>query len=519
MRKALFIITVLCFLAGCSGLGIKGTGPSFWGALSPTPFLFSFNFSESLESGESALPESSSQTLSAPADLAIQPVLWGNGFDFWEESLPTVGGEWENYCLALETPNPAAQETVAEVSNPPSPNDPPLEKKDSPVRKKPARAVAMVPKTELHPDLLIEKEPVEAEVGEEQTSGEVLAEAPPAPIEPEAPLSLSRPQENPFEKPKPLPSQLLSVFPSLLKDQVGKFIDVFQTRGGGFFTNALGRSNAYSDMMKKIFREKNLPEELVYLALIESGYNPKAFSRSKASGIWQFIRGTAKQYGLKVNKWVDERRDPEKSTYAAAEYLKSLYRMFNSWDLAAAGYNAGEGNVLKAMRKANSQDFWEISQYRYLKKETKEYVPMFLAAMTIANDPQGYGFQNVEYHPPLVYEKVLVPPATRLERIARAAETDLSEIQTLNPSLRRDQTPPDARHFEIKLPPGKKEVFEKNFKASKQLKAKTHRVRRGEILSRIAKKYRISLQALCAQNELSPHSSLKPGMVLMLPAI
>ncbi len=519
MRKALFIITVLCFLAGCSGLGIKGTEPSSSGPLSPTPFLFSLNYSESLGSGESVQSESSPQFLSAAADLPLQTVLWGNMFDFWEESLPTIGEDWENYCLSPETLHLPAQETVAEVSNPPSPNDPLIEKKDSPVRKKLARAVTRVPKTELPSDRPAEKEPVEVMVGEEQMPGESLPEPPPAPIEPEAPLSLSPPQENPVEKPKPLPSQLLSVFPSLPNDQVGKFIDVFQTRGGGFFTNALGRSNAYTHMMKKIFREKNLPEELVYLALIESGYNPKAFSRSKASGIWQFIARTAKRYGLKVNKWVDERRDPEKSTYAAAEYLKSLYRMFNSWDLATASYNAGEGKVLKAMRKANSQDFWEISQSRYLKKETKEYVPMFLAAMTIANDPQGYGFQNVAYHPPLVYEKVLVPPATRLERIARAAETDLSEIQTLNPSLRRDQTPPDARHFEIKLPPGKKEVFEKNFKVSKQVKAKTHRVLRGETLSRIAKKYRIPLQALCAQNELSPHSSLKPGKVLLLPAI
>ena len=317
-----------------------------------------------------------------------------------------------------------------------------------------------------------------------------------------------------------LSSQLLGRMPSLLNDRVKDFIDFFQNKADGFFTRSLARSQAYEGMMKQIFREKNLPEELFYLALIESGYNPQAQSRAKAQGIWQFMSKTAQRFGLKVDKWVDERRDPEKSTQAAAEYLKSLHEMFNCWYLATASYNAGEGKMLQAMKKANSQDFWEISKHRYLKRETKEYVPMFLAAMIIAQDPQKYGFSNIEYQRPLLYEKVSVPPGTRLDRIARAAETDLQEIRTLNPSLSKDRTPPGGPSFEVKIPPGKREVFEANLSQMKifdSRKSRKHEVRRGETLGKIAKKYRIDLQDLCEGNQITPRTPIRPGMTLLLP--
>jgi len=308
-------------------------------------------------------------------------------------------------------------------------------------------------------------------------------------------------------------------FPSLLNDKVKDFISLFQGRAESFFSRSLARSQAYEEMMKRIFREKNLPEELFYLALIESGYNPTALSRAKASGIWQFIAQTAKRFGLRVDKWVDERRDPEKSTLAAAEYLKNLHGMFNNWDLATAGYNAGEGKILTAMKKAQSEDFWVISNHRYLKKETKEYVPMFLAAMTIAKEPQKYGFSNIAYHPPLVYEKVAVPPSTDLALIAKAAETDLSEIRALNPALLREKTPPNLPRFEINLPSGKKEVFEKNFASlSRSLASKnTHRVSSGDTLSRLAKKYNVTVQELCQANAMTPQAVLKPGSFLKIP--
>ncbi len=315
-------------------------------------------------------------------------------------------------------------------------------------------------------------------------------------------------------------AQTPSSIPSILNDKVKRFIDLFQTKADSYFTRSLARSQAYEGMMKKILREKNLPEELFYLPLIESGYNPYAQSRAKATGIWQFMNRTGKRYGLKVDKWVDERRDPEKSTYAAAEYLKDLYEMFNCWYLAAAGYNAGEGKVLRAMKRAKSQDFWEISKHRYLKRETKQYVPMFLAAMIIAQDPGKYGFSNIDYHPPLVYEKVAVPPGTRLDRIARAAETSLEEIRALNPALRRDKTPPQAASFEINLPPGKKEVFERNFSRVFKLDPRTarkHQIRRGDTLWQIAKKYRVDVQEICEGNEITRKTILRPGDTLLLP--
>lgn len=311
----------------------------------------------------------------------------------------------------------------------------------------------------------------------------------------------------------------VSRFPSLLNEKVNDFIAFFQGKADAFFSRSLARSQAYEEMMKKIFREKNLPEELFYLALIESGYNPTALSRAKASGIWQFVAQTAKRFGLRVDKWVDERRDPEKSTYAAAEYLKTLYGMFNNWDLATAGYNAGEAKVLKAMQIAQSDDFWEISKRRYLKEETKKYVPMFLAAVTIAQEPQKYGFANIDYHPPLVYEKVLVPPSTSLTLVAKASETDFSEIRALNPALIREKTPPTLPKFEIKLPPGKKVIFEKNFSRLSQASAnkKVYRVRSGDSLARIAKKYHVSVQDICTVNDLSSQALLKQGSILKIP--
>ncbi len=314
-------------------------------------------------------------------------------------------------------------------------------------------------------------------------------------------------------------TSIATLFPSVLHGKVKDFINYFQNKADSFFSKALARSQAYEEMMKRIFREKNLPEELFYLALIESGFNPFAVSRAQATGIWQFVSRTAKRFGLRVDKWVDERRDPEKSTYAAAEYLKQLYEMFNCWELAAASYNAGEGKILKAMKKTQSQDFWQIAQHRYLKAETKKYVPMFLAAMLIAKEPEKYGFSNVPYHPPLNYEKIIVPPSTSLAWIAKISETDLAELKALNPSLKLDKTPPQG-DFEIKLPLGKKEVFERNIAVRQKLVAlgnQKHRVRYGENLAGIARKYRININQLCELNGLNPKDKIKPGLELLLP--
>ena len=247
--------------------------------------------------------------------------------------------------------------------------------------------------------------------------------------------------------------------PIVINAKVEQFIQYFQTVMRSKFSSWLARSEKYIPFMRNTLKEKGLPEDLVYMALIESGFNPYAYSRSKASGPWQFIYLTGKRYGLKVDWWVDERRDPEKSTVAAAKYLKDLYDMFECWYLAAAGYNAGENKIVNAMRRYRTEDFWELSKYQYLKQETKDYVPQMIAAALISKDPEKYGFVGIEYEEPLRYEKVKVPEVTDLLTIARACETSVEEIKDLNPELLKGCTPSKDPDYEVKIPFGRMETF------------------------------------------------------------
>jgi membrane-bound lytic murein transglycosylase D len=308
--------------------------------------------------------------------------------------------------------------------------------------------------------------------------------------------------------------------PIVINAKVEQFIKYFQTAIREKFVTWLGRSEKYIPFMKNLLKEHGLPGDLVYLSLIESGFNPYAYSRSKASGLWQFISLTGKRYGLKVNWWVDERRDPEKSTIAAAKYLKDLYEMFACWYLAAAGYNAGEYKIVKAMKLYRTEDFWMLTKHRYLKRETKDYVPQMIAAALIAKDPEKYGFTDIEYQEPLRYEKVKVPELTDLSLIAKACETSLEEIKDLNPEIRRGVTPPNETEYEIKIPFGKKELFLKNFDALQPLEKfefKTHLVKKGETLPRIAKSYWVDLEPMIEINHLNKTSPISKGMTLLIP--
>ena len=488
----------------------------------------------SASNGEAKLQSHSESTLNCNAEIGFcyqnEPLfLIRAGAE--EEGLPNYPSNMQFYLFSAPEEDVANSDSVPPLSEP---------------KVSPGGAVPQIAGLGTHPSRPLKK--ARPEKGDKDFAGNRIGEKSDKKIEPQdLPGSAviveaeDQPQESflpsemetiPSSPPSPeiateqtpggikSPPNLLARFPTLFNEKVKGFIDFFQTKADTFFTDSLTRSQAYESMMKRILREKNLPEELFYLALIESGFNPYALSRSKASGIWQFMTKTAKRFGLKVDTWVDERRDPEKSTYAAAEYLKNLHEIFNCWYLATASYNAGEGKILEAMKRANSQDFWEISKHRYLKQETKEYVPMLMAAVIIARDPQKYGFSQVNYLPPLSYEKVVVPPGTRLDRIARAAQIDMAEFRALNPSLRRDKTPPNGTPFEIKLPPEKKEIFERNFfKINKgdSRNAKRHQVRRGETLAQIAKKYRASLQELCEFNQISPKTLIQPGVTLLVP--
>jgi membrane-bound lytic murein transglycosylase D len=308
--------------------------------------------------------------------------------------------------------------------------------------------------------------------------------------------------------------------PIVVNGQVEHCIVLFQTTIREKFVTWLSRSGKYIPFMRNLLKEQGLPEDLVYMALIESGFDPYAYSRSKAVGPWQFIYRTGKRYGLKVNWWVDERRDPEKSTIAAAKYLKDLYEMFACWYLAAAGYNAGEYKIIRAMKRYRTEDFWTLTKHRYLKRETKNYVPLMIAAAVVAKDPEKYGFTGIEYEKPLRYEKVKVPELTDLSHIAKACEIPLEDIKDLNPELRRGVTPPNEPEYEVKIPFSKTDLFTRNFEAMQPLEKfqfKSHIVKRGETLRGIARLYRVDLDPLLEINYLKKTSPLSKGMDLLIP--
>ncbi len=309
--------------------------------------------------------------------------------------------------------------------------------------------------------------------------------------------------------------------PIVVNKNVESHLRYFQTGGRKYFEKWLDRSKNYMAMLRSILRENGLPEDLSYIAFIESGLNPTVKSRANAVGMWQFIKGTAKIYGLRVDWWIDERMDPEKATLAAAKYFRNLYGQFGSWYLAAAGYNAGEGKVMRVMKRHDSEDFWVLaSRKRSFKRETKEYVPKFLAALLIGKDPTAYGFEE-QPDGALMYDKAAVRNATDLRVIATAAGTTVEEIKRLNPELLRQFTPPHYPDYEVKIPYGTKERFDDYMSKtppSKTLAFIPHKVRRGESASKIAKRYGASLeQVLYVNNLRNSKTRLKPKSVVMVP--
>ncbi|MFQ5736784.1 MAG: transglycosylase SLT domain-containing protein [Thermodesulfobacteriota bacterium] len=309
--------------------------------------------------------------------------------------------------------------------------------------------------------------------------------------------------------------------PIVVNKNVESFIKYFQTSGRKYFERWWDRSQKYMVMIRAILRENGLPEDLSYIAFIESGLNPKARSRSNAVGMWQFIKGTAVRYGLRVDWWMDERMDPEKSTQAAARYFTDLYDRFGSWYLAAAGYNAGEGRVSRAVKKHGTDDFWALARHkRTLRRETRNYVPKYLAALMISKDPVSYGFEELEYREGPPYEKVKVSGAIDLRVIARAAGASLKEIKDLNPELRRWFTPPDYPGYEVKIPVGATERFVENMSKippAKKIAFLRHRIRRGDTLYHIARRYKTSVKPIMYLNNLRNARRLRPGMVLVIP--
>ncbi|GAB6184112.1 transglycosylase SLT domain-containing protein [Thermodesulfovibrio hydrogeniphilus] len=305
-----------------------------------------------------------------------------------------------------------------------------------------------------------------------------------------------------------------------LVTKIQKHIDLFSERLRDKFSIWLSRSGKYIEKMKEILVEKGLPEDLVYLPLIESGFNVNAKSPAKAVGPWQFIESTAKRYGLVVDWWRDERKDPIKSTIAAANYLKDLYKMFGDWSLALAAYNAGEGRIYKAVNRIGENDYWSLLNTRYIPRETQNYVPKFIAAITIAKQPENFGFDSIDMHEPLEFDEVIIPSPTDLDIIAKCAETDLDTIKKLNPELKKWCTPMNVKEYKIRIPKEKKEVFLKNLEnipAEKRFSYDTYVVQKGDTINKIAKKTKLATHVLYEMNGTEVFKNLTPGTKIMLP--
>jgi membrane-bound lytic murein transglycosylase D len=344
--------------------------------------------------------------------------------------------------------------------------------------------------------------------------------------------------------PADLPSEEISVvrwdIPVVWNESVARFVNLFEHKQQDRMALYLKRSGRYEGMIRSKLRERGMPEDLLYLSMIESGFNPTARSKAQAVGLWQFMADTGRRYGLRVDGYVDERRDPEKSTEAALRYLQDLHNIFGSWNLAAAAYNSGEGRVGRIMReetgstRGEDADFWRIRSR--LPSETREYIPLMFAAALIGKEPAKYGLDGVERWLPVPSETVEVPGGTDLTVVARALRVEKDVVEKLNPQLLRGMTPPGAP-YEIRIPEGHGERFASSFQAAQaEVKvavatrpapvvratssstAKRHQVRSGESLSTIARRHGTSVAALQRLNNMGRRTTIQPGQVLRVRA-
>jgi len=329
----------------------------------------------------------------------------------------------------------------------------------------------------------------------------------------------------------PAPPQVTDVeleqIPVEINERVEMWLRYFQGKGRPHMERYLSRSTRYIGLMKNILRQNGLPEDLIYIALIESGFSSRATSRAAAVGYWQFIRGTGKRYGLEINRLIDERRDPVLSTQAAAEYYKGLYSMFGSWYLSMAAYNVGENRVKKAITKYMTRDFWELAKRKKLPKETINYVPKFIAAKLIGKDPAKYGFTGIDYEKPIEFELIKVDKPLNMKTMAANMGLEYEDLKLLNPKFKGEIAPTkESGALELRVPVGQRQAglnaATQSFVDKVELIAdlgetETYKIRAGDSLYTIARKYRTTVAWLRDTNDIKPGKKLRIGMRIQVP--
>ncbi len=304
-------------------------------------------------------------------------------------------------------------------------------------------------------------------------------------------------------------------FPITINQKVRLAMQYFQTKGRPVFTRWLERSGKYDKLIKDILIEEGVPTELFFVAMIESGLNPQANSYARAVGMWQFISATGKAYGLRHDWWFDERRDVIKATHAAARHFKDLHASFDDWYLSLAGYNCNPKKVKREMRQKNTSDFWQLSR---LPRQTRNYVPTFLAARVLASSPEKFGFEFTR-EKPFEFDMVEINEAIDLNLVARFTDTTYQFIREINPAVLRWTTPPGVKDFTLYLPKGKKDIFLERLKQIPEAEKSSyvrHQVRSGETISTIARKYHTTIQILQSQNSLKG-TTIRDGQYLVIP--
>jgi len=302
--------------------------------------------------------------------------------------------------------------------------------------------------------------------------------------------------------------------PIIINKRVERIINYFQDAGRDDFQEWLNRQPRYAALLLPIIREEGMPDELLYLSMIESGFKTNAYSYAKAMGLWQFIYATGKRYGLKRDYWIDERMDFEKSTRASMAYLRDLHTEFGDWYLALSAYNYGEGRIRRNIRWEGTRDYWKM---RNMPRETRNYVPTFLAAAAISINPEKYGFTRPDSRTGLLsWDTLTIDKSIELETLARATGSSYDVLKELNPELRKHSTP--NREYLVRIPPGTRDKLLAAYNSLEQAPTyQVHYVKRGETLTRISRKYGVSIRSIMSANKLHNKQPILIGQKLVIP--